>query len=77
MLEYILATDLKQHFEIIVSFTEKTNEMEMNNESDRLLVAKLIIKMADINSPTKPYDLHRKWTERICEEFYEQVNDSN
>ncbi|PAV82660.1 hypothetical protein WR25_05875 [Diploscapter pachys] len=72
VLEYILATDLKQHFEIIVSFTEKTNEMEMNNESDRLLVAKLIIKMADINSPTKPYDLHRKWTERICEEFYEQ-----
>ncbi|KJH45158.1 hypothetical protein DICVIV_08800 [Dictyocaulus viviparus] len=46
--------------------------MELFNESDRLLMAKMVIKMADINSPTKPYSLHRQWTERICEEFYEQ-----
>ncbi|CAD6199821.1 unnamed protein product [Caenorhabditis auriculariae] len=72
VLEYILATDLKQHFEIIMTFNEKTNDMDLGSESDRLLLAKLIIKMADINSPTKPYNLHRQWTDRICEEFYEQ-----
>ncbi|KHJ89832.1 3'5'-cyclic nucleotide phosphodiesterase [Oesophagostomum dentatum] len=72
VLEYILATDLKQHFEIIMTFNEKSSEMELLNESDRLLMAKMIIKMADINSPTKPYGLHRQWTERICQEFYEQ-----
>ncbi|CAI5440893.1 unnamed protein product [Caenorhabditis angaria] len=72
VLEYILATDLKQHFEIIMTFNEKTNDMDLTNESDRLLLAKLMIKMADINSPTKPYNLHRQWTDRICEEFYEQ-----
>ncbi|KAJ1371606.1 cGMP-specific 3',5'-cGMP phosphodiesterase 3 [Parelaphostrongylus tenuis] len=72
VLEYILATDLKQHFEIIMTFNEKSSEMELMNESDRVLMAKMVIKMADINSPTKPYTLHRQWTDRICEEFYEQ-----
>ncbi|CAB3411367.1 unnamed protein product [Caenorhabditis bovis] len=72
VLEYILATDLKQHFEIIMTFNDKSNDMDLKNESDRLLLSKLIIKMADINSPTKPYNLHRQWTDRICEEFYEQ-----
>ncbi|CAJ0931787.1 unnamed protein product, partial [Mesorhabditis belari] len=72
VLEYILATDLKQHFEIIMAFNEKLADMELSNESDRVLVAKMLIKLADINSPSKPYQLHRQWTERICEEFYEQ-----
>ncbi|KAK6054212.1 hypothetical protein COOONC_08283 [Cooperia oncophora] len=55
-----------------MTFNEKSSEMELQNESDRLLMAKMVIKMADINSPTKPYALHRQWTDRICEEFYEQ-----
>lgn len=33
----------------------------------------MIIKLADINSPLKEKDLHLQWTERICEEFYQQV----
>ena len=40
---------------------------------DRLLVMKMIIKMADINTPSKSYELHRAWTKRITEEFYQQV----
>ena len=31
--------------------------------------------MADINTATKSYDLHRAWTVRITEEFYQQVNE--
>uniref|UniRef100_A0A8R1E333 Phosphodiesterase n=1 Tax=Caenorhabditis japonica TaxID=281687 RepID=A0A8R1E333_CAEJA len=75
VLEYILATDLKQHFEIIMTFNDRIPDMDLQVESDRLLVGKLLIKMADINSPTKPYGLHRQWTDRICEEFYEQGDD--
>lgn len=37
------------------------------------MVMKILIKMADINTPTKSYSLHRAWTERITEEFYQQV----
>ena len=43
---------------------------------DRLLVMKMIIKMADINTPTKSVDLHRKWTVRITDEFFQQVRDA-
>lgn len=41
---------------------------------DRLQVMKMIIKMADINTPTKSYQLHRSWTVRITEEFFQQVD---
>ena len=40
---------------------------------DRMLVIKMIIKMADISTPAKNFELHRRWTERITEEFYQQV----
>ncbi|KAL3120818.1 hypothetical protein niasHT_008110 [Heterodera trifolii] len=72
VLEYILATDLKQHFDIIMQFNERVPDMDLNNESDRVLISLMLIKFADINSPAKPYSLHRQWTERICQEFYEQ-----
>uniref|UniRef100_A0A914HM75 Phosphodiesterase n=1 Tax=Globodera rostochiensis TaxID=31243 RepID=A0A914HM75_GLORO len=72
VLEYILATDLKQHFDIIMQFNERVSEMDLSNESDRVLISLMLIKFADINSPAKPYSLHRQWTERICQEFYEQ-----
>lgn len=49
--------------------------IDWSSEMDRMLVMKMIIKMADINTPTKSFDLHRKWTERITEEFYQQVRE--
>lgn len=72
MLEYILATDLKQHFDIIMQFNDKAADMDLSSEADRVLVAQTLIKFADINSPAKPFQLHRQWTDRICQEFYEQ-----
>jgi len=42
-------------------------------EADRLMIINMIIKMADINGPCKPKDLHMRWTDRITAEFYEQV----
>ncbi|KAI6184474.1 3'5'-cyclic nucleotide phosphodiesterase [Aphelenchoides bicaudatus] len=72
VLEFILATDLKQHFDIILTFNEKAAEIELSSESDRVLISQMLIKFADINSPAKPFNLHRHWTDRICQEFYEQ-----
>ncbi|VIO93534.1 35-cyclic nucleotide phosphodiesterase family protein [Brugia malayi] len=72
VLEYILATDLKLHFDIIMQFNEKAPDMDLSNESHRVIISQMLIKFADINSPSKPYPLHRQWTDRICEEFYGQ-----
>jgi len=83
VIENILATDLNKHFLIIndfknivknknISSNQCSPDIDWTNESDRLTISKMIIKLADINSPLKEKDLHLQWTERICEEFYQQ-----
>ncbi|KAK7108310.1 hypothetical protein V1264_016065 [Littorina saxatilis] len=77
VIEAILATDLKRHFEILAEFNAKVNDDDASGvdwtvETDRLLILQMVIKLADINGPAKAHDLHRQWTMRIAEEFYEQ-----
>ena len=82
VLENILATDLSKHFSIIADFNVKVNSHKSNNgrngidwknEADRLTISNIILKLADINAPLKEKDLHVQWTNRIVEEFYQQV----
>uniref|UniRef100_A0A671UVJ5 Phosphodiesterase n=1 Tax=Sparus aurata TaxID=8175 RepID=A0A671UVJ5_SPAAU len=77
VIEAILATDLKKHFDFLAEFNSKVNDVnspgiDWTNENDRLLVCQVCIKLADINGPAKVRDLHLKWTEGIVNEFYEQ-----
>uniref|UniRef100_A0A665W6M1 Phosphodiesterase n=1 Tax=Echeneis naucrates TaxID=173247 RepID=A0A665W6M1_ECHNA len=77
VIEAILATDLKKHFDFLAEFNAKVNDVnspgiDWTNENDRLLVCQVCIKLADINGPAKVHDLHLKWTEGIVNEFYEQ-----
>ncbi|XP_042325341.1 cGMP-inhibited 3',5'-cyclic phosphodiesterase A isoform X2 [Sceloporus undulatus] len=75
VIEAILATDLKKHFDFVAKFNAKVNDdvgIDWTNENDRLLVCQMCIKLADINGPAKHKDLHLKWTEGIVNEFYEQ-----
>ncbi|XP_041852283.1 cGMP-inhibited 3',5'-cyclic phosphodiesterase B isoform X2 [Melanotaenia boesemani] len=77
VIEAILATDLKKHFDFLAEFNNKVNDVnspgiDWTNENDRLLVCQVCIKLADINGPAKVRDLHLKWTEGIVNEFYEQ-----
>ncbi|XP_005380390.2 PREDICTED: cGMP-inhibited 3',5'-cyclic phosphodiesterase B [Chinchilla lanigera] len=77
VIEAILATDLKKHFDFLAEFNAKANDVNSNgiewsSENDRLLVCQVCIKLADINGPAKVRDLHLKWTEGIVNEFYEQ-----
>ena len=81
IIEAILATDLKRHFEILAEFNAKVNDadapgIDWTNEADRLLAMQMCIKLADINGPCKTRHIHVQWTERIAEEFYEQVTTS-
>uniref|UniRef100_A0A8B9HXW9 Phosphodiesterase n=1 Tax=Astyanax mexicanus TaxID=7994 RepID=A0A8B9HXW9_ASTMX len=77
VIEAILATDLKKHFDFLAEFNAKVNDVnspgiDWTNENDRLLVCQVCIKLADINGPAKERSLHLKWTEGIVNEFYEQ-----
>nr|XP_033807477.1 cGMP-inhibited 3',5'-cyclic phosphodiesterase A isoform X2 [Geotrypetes seraphini] len=77
VIEAILATDLKKHFDFLAEFNAKVNEdvglgIDWSNENDRLLICQMCIKLADINGPAKCKELHLQWTEGIVNEFYEQ-----
>ncbi|XP_016849066.1 cGMP-inhibited 3',5'-cyclic phosphodiesterase 3A isoform X3 [Anolis carolinensis] len=75
VIEAILATDLKKHFDFVAKLNAKVNDdvgIDWTNENDRLLVCQMCIKLADINGPAKHKDLHLRWTEGIVNEFYEQ-----
>ena len=52
---------------------EQAVGIDWTSETDRLLIAQMVIKLADINGPAKTKNLHTQWTTRISEEFYEQV----
>ncbi|KAG8197606.1 hypothetical protein JTE90_001538 [Oedothorax gibbosus] len=77
VIELILATDLKRHFDIVTEFNAKMVDdespfVDWSNEADRLLVMQMAIKLSDINGPCKCRQLHMQWTHRIADEFYEQ-----
>ncbi|KAF5883529.1 cGMP-inhibited 3',5'-cyclic phosphodiesterase A isoform X2, partial [Clarias magur] len=77
VIEAILATDLKKHFDFLAEFNAKVGDegcsgIDWSNENDRLLVCQMCIKLADVNGPLKQKDLHLQWTEGIVNEFYEQ-----
>lgn len=82
VIEAILATDLKKHFDFLAEFNAKVNDVngigiDWSNENDRLLVCQVCIKLADINGPAKTRELHLKWTEGIVNEFYEQGDEES
>lgn len=74
-----MISERKMWFDFVCfSFYCKANDddaagIDWTLEADRQMVSNMVIKMADINGPCKPKDLHIQWTERISEEFYEQV----
>ncbi|XP_061576956.1 cGMP-inhibited 3',5'-cyclic phosphodiesterase 3A-like isoform X2 [Cololabis saira] len=82
VIEAILATDLKKHFDFLAEFNAKVGDdpstgIDWSNENDRLLVCQMCIKLADINGPLKCKELHLQWTEGIVNEFYEQGDEES
>ncbi|PFH35300.1 3'5'-cyclic nucleotide phosphodiesterase domain-containing protein [Besnoitia besnoiti] len=75
LIECILATDMKQHFESISRFRIRRSSPEFNyvkNVEDRWLVARMCVKVADIGHSSVPWPQHFDWSCRVVEEFYLQ-----
>jgi hypothetical protein len=73
VIEAILATDLKRHYDFLSEISAKGSEkLDWDNEQERLLVCQLCIKVADLSAPMRPGDVHKQWTDRLLEEFYQQ-----
>jgi hypothetical protein len=73
MIEMVLATDIAQHFTILSKFKAKfvDSPAEMKTE-DRTLALALLLHAADISNPSRPWELCRRWTKLVMEEFWTQ-----
>ncbi|KAL8443008.1 hypothetical protein Emed_007002 [Eimeria media] len=75
VIEWILATDMKMHFDHISSFRTRRMNAEFNlatNEEDRSRIISMCIKAADLGHAATAWEQHEEWCRRVVTEFYEQ-----
>lgn len=71
-IDMILGTDMQQHFKQL----EKMKDVLKNKQEMKKQPAlNLILHSADISNPAKPFNIHRKWTDSLLEEYFTQGDD--
>ena len=70
----ILATDITRQQEFIGKFKDflNNNSLNMQNADHRHFILQIALKCADISNPCRPWDISKKWSLKVCEEFYRQ-----
>ncbi|XP_069365003.1 uncharacterized protein [Maniola hyperantus] len=70
----ILATDITRQQEFLSQFKTylDTNTLDLRKSDHRHLVLQIALKCADISNPCRPWEISRKWSLKVCEEFYRQ-----
>ncbi|XP_026331892.1 calcium/calmodulin-dependent 3',5'-cyclic nucleotide phosphodiesterase 1C-like isoform X2 [Hyposmocoma kahamanoa] len=70
----ILATDITRQQEYLSQFKAHldTNTLDMTKKEHRHLVLQIALKCADISNPCRPWEISRKWSLKVCEEFFRQ-----
>lgn len=70
----ILATDITRQQEFLGKFREylSENTLDMRKQEDRHFILQISLKCADISNPCRPWDVSKKWSQKVCEEFFRQ-----
>ncbi|XP_052129533.1 uncharacterized protein LOC113204894 isoform X3 [Frankliniella occidentalis] len=70
----ILATDITRQQEFLTKFKKylDTKSLDMTKHEDRHFILQIALKCADISNPCRPWDVSRKWSLKVCEEFFRQ-----
>ncbi|XP_011871096.1 PREDICTED: uncharacterized protein LOC105563801 [Vollenhovia emeryi] len=70
----ILATDITRQQEFLTCFRDylNNNSLEMKHAEHRHFILQIALKCADISNPCRPWDISRKWSYKVCEEFFRQ-----
>mmetsp|Transcript_19452 Transcript_19452/g.25356 ORF Transcript_19452/g.25356 Transcript_19452/m.25356 type:complete len:367 (+) Transcript_19452:229-1329(+) len=82
MIASILATDMTLHFSlkneldgVVLRNTlgEETDEPKaLESDLDRTVLLKVVLHVADISNPCKPWDVGKIWSDRVIDEFFKQ-----
>jgi hypothetical protein len=74
MIDVVLATDMAIHFELLKNFNSHMEASpDVSQWEDRSLLYRMVVHLADIANPSRPFNLARGWAERVIQEFCEQV----
>ncbi|XP_055534582.1 uncharacterized protein LOC129724022 isoform X2 [Wyeomyia smithii] len=70
----ILATDITRQQEFISKFREYLGResLDMRDKEHRHFILQIALKCADISNPCRPWDISKKWSMKVCEEFFRQ-----
>lgn len=74
IIEMILSTDMAKHFDLVGKFKARLNcsEFNLKDSEHRAEILRIITKASDVGHAGKSIELHQKWTNLICEEFFTQ-----
>jgi len=70
----ILATDMANHFEFVNKFKHVMVNGEWKETKHKQLLLNIIIKLSDLSNVAKPWNLCKRWSESIANEFFEQAD---
>ncbi|XP_069177832.1 uncharacterized protein [Procambarus clarkii] len=70
----ILATDITRQQEFLTRFRRylDAGSFDMHDPEHRHFSLQIALKCADICNPCRPWEISRKWSHKICDEFYRQ-----
>ena len=73
MIEVILATDAANHFNEVGKLKSRVGAEDFApDQDDKMLVVKMMVHLADISNPCKPFNLAFIWTGLLYDEFFKQ-----
>ncbi|KCV68690.1 hypothetical protein H696_04978 [Fonticula alba] len=79
IIKSILATDMSCHFDqmeqlrrLAETKSPLDGEVHIFTDSERQLLLNSVLHMADISNPCRPWELCRKWSDLVVEEFFLQ-----
>lgn len=74
VIDLVLATDIARHFDLTGRFSSRmaSGRLDESSKPDRLLLLQLLIKLADISNPVRPFAVYQRWATRVQDEFFGQ-----
>lgn len=69
VIDMVLATDMSFHFQQIKNMKSM---LSMPENIDKSKALSLVLHCADISHPAKDWEIHKRWTDLLLEEFFRQ-----
>lgn len=80
MLDMVLSTDMDVHFALLKRYEDalkaEPDVRKWTSLDARSLVFQMLVHLADLANPSRPWPLALKWAEQVVTEFLSQVGEA-